>query len=105
MDTIPTLAESISPVVIHPARSGGRRIRSVCWSILLIPFLFLPYRFLWFPAGLAATSLIWPRRLTLRQVLDRDGTLMIGLAILLIVREGVDPGWWGPWIAFMAFLC
>jgi hypothetical protein len=84
-------------------RSG--RLRSACWSAFLIPFQFLPYRWLWLPAALATTVLLASRRSTLRELFQRDGTLLCGAAVLPVIREGWDFAWWGPWLALFLFLC
>lgn len=80
------------------------RVLSACWSAFLIPFLFLPYRYLWIPAGTAACIFVLPGRLAWRETLRRHGTLVIGTIVLLFVREGLDPLWWGPWFVFVAIV-
>lgn len=78
--------------------------RSMIWTGLLIPFLLLPYRYLWFPCGLAAMLVVLPGRWSWRDLLRRDGTLVVGSMLVLLVRTGLDPGWWVPWLAVMSGL-
>lgn len=81
------------------------RLRSIAWTLLLVPFLFLPYRWLWLPCGLAGTLVVWPDRLPLGERLRRDGTLVFGSVLALVIRTALDPALWLPWIAVMACLC
>lgn len=53
---------------------------------------------------MAATAILWPGRRTRRDVLRADGTLIVGSAILLFARTGLDVGWWMPWIVTLAVL-
>jgi hypothetical protein len=86
------------------SRSQASRIRSVCWSGLLLPFLFLPYRWLWLPCALGAVLLTLPRDKRLNEILRRDGTLTIGSLLVLVLRTALDPLGWLPWAAIMACL-
>jgi lysophospholipase L1-like esterase/SAM-dependent methyltransferase len=89
-----------SPAITEPIRPS--RGRSWLWTALLVPFLVLPYRWLWLPCGLAATLLVFSARVQWREVLKRDHTLIIGSTVVLILRTGLDPGWWLPWIGVLA---
>ncbi len=73
--------------------------RSVGWTLLLLPFLVLPYRWLWLPCGLALTCLVVPVREAWRRRLERDHTLIVGAPLVLVLRTALDPGWWLPWLA------
>lgn len=80
------------------------RARSALWSAVLIPFLFLPYRWIWLPCALAASLTLICKRPDLRASLRRDGTLIVGSTLVLIVRTLLDPAWWLPWLAVMALV-
>jgi lysophospholipase L1-like esterase len=80
------------------------RRRSFFWTLLLVPFLLLPYRWLAIPCGLAAVLLIQPGSQSLRQILARDGTLIAGSVLILLVRTVLDLTWWLPWVAVFAGL-
>lgn len=86
------------------AESRKPRSRSLLWTFLLIPFVFLPYRWLWLPCALGATALLWPSRCEKTGGLRRDGTLIVGSVLVLILRTALDPAWWLPWIVVMAML-
>ncbi|MBN1341099.1 MAG: hypothetical protein JXQ73_00360 [Phycisphaerae bacterium] len=90
-----------------PNNPGQRRhrLRSVCWTLLLIPFLVLPYRWLWFPCALAGVVLVWPGRMSLAEVIRRDETLIVGSTVVLVLRTALDPEWWVPWTAVFGLLC
>lgn len=81
------------------------RFRSPLWTAFLLPFLFLPYRWLWLPCAIGAACLVSPKQ-SLRGTLKRDGTIVVGPMLVLMVRTLLDPAWWLPWlgIIFVAFL-
>lgn len=76
---------------------------SAFWTALLIPFIFLPYRFLWLPCALGGMALVGGRG-DLRTVLRIHGTVIIGAPLVLILRTALDPEWWGPWIVLLGVL-
>ncbi|MHC4442939.1 MAG: SGNH/GDSL hydrolase family protein [Planctomycetota bacterium] len=78
--------------------------RSAVWTALLIPFVFLPYRWLWFPCGLAGMMLVFPTKAKLSEVILRNDTLIIGSVLVLVLRTLLDPGWWLPWIMLFLLL-
>lgn len=79
-------------------------LRSFAWTLLLIPFLFLPYRWAFIPCGLAGVVLVWPRKASLKEIFRSDGTLIVGSLIVLLVRTLFDPSWWLPWLIVMVGL-
>ena len=79
-------------------------LRSAFWTVLLVPFLFLPYRWLWVPCGLAGMLLLMPGKFSKPAAVRRDGTLIFGAPAVLVLRTALDPGWWGPWIVLLVFL-
>ncbi len=81
-----------------------RRWRSGVWTALLVPFLFLPYRWLWVPCGLAGMVLAWPTSRRWSEVMHRDGTLIVGSVVVLVLRTALDPAWCLPWVAVFASL-
>ena len=81
--------------------SGRARHRSAIWTALLIPFVFLPYRWLWLPCALAATILVVPSRHSRHEVVRRHGTLVLGSVAVLVLQTALDPAWWVPWFAVM----
>jgi len=50
-------------------------------------------------------ALAWPTRSRLSDVIRRDGTLIIGSVVVLVVRTGLDPMWWLPWIGAFLLVC
>lgn len=90
--------------VDNPSVGKRRNRRSILWTTLLLPFLFLPYRWLWFPCGLAATLLIAQRNRSLKEILHRDGTLVVGSLLVLLIRTALDPMWWLPWFVIVLFI-
>ena len=81
-------------------RRASRRLSAV-WTALLVPFLFLPYRWLWLPCAVAATVIMLPSRRGRTQVFYSNATLIFGPVLLLIIRTALDLGWWLPWLAVM----
>jgi len=82
-----------------------RGFRSAIWTALLIPFLFLPYRWLWFPCGLAMMMLALPTKAKLSKIILQNDTLIIGSVLVLSLRTFLDPGWWLPWVLlFVLFI-
>ncbi len=79
-------------------------LRSFACTLFLIPFLFLPYRWLWLPCFLGAWFLARPNRQGLRELLARDGSLIVGGLVVLLVRAAFDYAYWMPWIAFIAMV-
>ncbi|HEY3243503.1 MAG TPA: GDSL-type esterase/lipase family protein [Phycisphaerae bacterium] len=77
------------------------RWRSWAWTVLLFPFLVLPYRWLWVPCGLAASILVFHPRRTWRELLAWDHTLIVGSVFVLLARTGMDPAWWLPWLGVL----
>ncbi len=95
----------IEPSNVDNASVGNRHNRrSILWTTLLVPLLFLPYRWLWFPCGLAATLLIAQRNRSLKEIFHRDGTLIVGSLLVLLIRTALDPVWWLPWFAIVLFI-
>jgi lysophospholipase L1-like esterase len=80
------------------------RFRSLRQTLFLLPFLFLPYRWVWLPCAVAAWHLATPRRLSLRGMLARDGSLVVGATLVLLAREAMDYRFWLPWTGWMALL-
>jgi len=97
------LADTHTDQAAAPTRS--RPTRSALWTALLIPFFILPHRWLWFPCGLGAMLLAWPTKSRLSDLIRRDGTLIVGSAGVLIVRTGLDPMRWLPWIGASLLVC
>lgn len=79
-------------------------MRSVAWTVFLIPFLILPYRWLWLPMGLAIRFLVAPPRRSRRDALRADGTLILGAPLVLVLRTALDPLWWAPMAVIFAVL-
>jgi len=91
----------------HGSTRAGKayRLRSAIWSAALIPFVFLPYRWLWISCGLGATPIVVARHVRWSALVRRDGTLVIGSVVVLVVRTALDPAWWVPWIGVLVFVC
>ena len=84
--------------------SRQRAPRSALWTCFLLPFTFLPYRWLWLPCGLAAMFVTMPSPTSLPERVRRDHTLIFGSVLVLLLRTGLDPAWWFPWILFFALI-
>jgi lysophospholipase L1-like esterase len=84
--------------------SETSRLRSAGESLFLLPFLLLPYRWLWLPCGLAAAMLVRPGTQSVREIVARDGTLIVGSMIVLLLRTFFDLTWWLPSIGVLAGL-
>ena len=94
-----------APCDDHPTSARKlSRWRSVAATALLVPFLFLPYRWIWLPSALAASVLIAPSARGRRDVVSRNATLIVGAPAVLILRTTLDPGWWVPWMAVLGVL-
>lgn len=78
--------------------------RSALWTCFLLPLTFLPYRWLWLPCGLAAMLITMPSPVSLPDRVRRDHTLILGSVLMLLLRTGLDPAWWFPWILFFALV-
>ena len=91
-------------VASPPQSARWPRYRSAAWTVLLIPSVFLPYRWLWLPCVLAATILILPWRRSRREVVHDHGTLIFGSVAVLVMQTALDPVWWAPWLAIMLAL-
>jgi lysophospholipase L1-like esterase len=81
------------------------RFRSFRQTLFLVPFLFLPYRWLWLPCAIGAWRLAGANRLNLRDTMARDGSLIVGSLIVLLIREAFDYAFWLPWMGGVALLC
>lgn len=88
----------------NPQVAGRARYRSALWTAFLIPFVFLPYRWLWLPCGLAAMILVMPSKRSRREVVRANETLVFGSLALLVLQNALDPAWWVPWLAVMLVL-
>lgn len=96
-------ADRVTPAPPSRDLSRARRL-SAAWTALLIPLVFLPYRWLWLPCALAATLLIAPSQYSPRQVVRRHGTLIFGSVAVLVLQTALDPAWWVPWLAVILVL-
>lgn len=89
---------------MEPAKRDNSRWISLGWTLLLVPFLLLPYRWIAIPCGLAGMLVAWPGRRTLRATFSRHGTLIAGSLAVLLARTALDVAYWLPWAAVMAGL-
>lgn len=87
---------------MQPETRNNPRWASLGWTLSLVPFLLLPYRWLWLPCGLAAALVVRPGSATLRTTFSRHGTLIVGSLLVLIVRTVLDVSWWLPWLGLFA---
>lgn len=90
---------------MRPKPPQSLRARSFGWTLLLAICLFLPYRWLWLPCGLAAALVVRPGAARLREIIARDGTLIVGAGAVLVLRTALDIGWWLPWAGLFVMLC
>jgi hypothetical protein len=87
---------------MQPSKSS--RYTSAIGTTFLIPFVFLPYRWLWLPCGLGAMLLLLPSRRPAWEAIRRYETIIFGAPVVLVPRTALDPGWWFPWVGILVLL-